>query len=162
MAARHLTDPALSKQATTREQRRIAIVEHWFDTFMNGGDVADAAYRAHDQRHPLMRRSRSQFQNAPPSSGRSASRPLHHQRHGMGFVQQAKPSLAISGTGVGRIKKHAAAYQDAKGFGDQRTNPPHVEIRLAATVGAGETFVDVGANGAVRMPAYRVRPSRPA
>ena len=70
----------------------------------------------------------------------------------MGFVQKAKPSLAISGAGIGRIKKHAAAHQDAKRLRDQRTDPAHVEIRAAVAVGAGETFVDVSAHRTVPVP----------
>ena len=84
---------------------------------------------------------------------RRAARPLHHQRHRMGFVQQTKPSLAIAGAGIGRIEKHAAAHQDAKRLRHQRTDPAHVEIRLAAAAGAGEAFVDIGANRPVPVPA---------
>src|SRR5262249_53987659 len=65
---------------------------------------------------------------------------------------QAKPSLAIAGADIGRIEKHAAARQDAKRFRNQRTDPTHVEIRLTASAGAGETFIDVGANRPMPVP----------
>jgi len=71
--------------------------------------------------HPLMWRFRSQFQNAPTPGRRSTSRPLHHQRHGMGFVEKAKPSSQISGAGIGRIKKHAARTRMRS---DSATNEP--------------------------------------
>ena len=71
----------------------------------------------------------------------------------MGFVKQAKPSLAIAGTGIGRIEKHAATHQDAKCLCNQRPDPAHVEIRIAPAADTGETFIDVGANGAVPVAA---------
>ena len=40
------------------------MVEHRFNAFMNDPDVANTARRAHDQRHPLVRRFRAEFQNA--------------------------------------------------------------------------------------------------
>src|ERR1700719_3988494 len=70
----------------------------------------------------------------------------------MGLVQKAKSSLAISGAGIGWIKKHTAAHQDTKGFRDQRTDPPHVEIRAAIAVGASKTLVDVSTHGPVPVP----------
>ena len=97
MTARHLSVPALAKQAAPREQRRVTVVEHRLDAFVNGRHVANAAQRTHDQRHPLVRRLRPEFQNAAPSGGGSAARPLHQQRHGMGFVEQPKPALTIAG-----------------------------------------------------------------
>ena len=71
----------------------------------------------------------------------------------MGLVQQPEPSLAIARAGIGWIKKHAAAHQDAERLRNQRADPAHVEVRLARAIGAGEAFVDVGADRAVPVPA---------
>src|ERR1700719_2857768 len=67
----------------------------------------------------------------------------------MGLVQIAKSSLAKAGAGIAFKEKHTTAYQDTKGFRDQRTDPPHVEIRAAIAVGAGKTLVDVSTHGPV-------------
>ena len=42
MAARHRTWSTLAKQAAPREQRRVTVVEHRLDAFVNGRDVANA------------------------------------------------------------------------------------------------------------------------
>src|SRR6185437_14849876 len=100
------SDPVqLAKQTAPREQRSVTVFEHRFNAFVKRRDVGNAALRTHDQRNPLVRRFRSKFQNATPSSAGGAARPLHYQRHGMGFVEQPKPALVITGTRVGGVEK---------------------------------------------------------
>ncbi len=130
------------------------MVEHRFNALMNDRDVANAARRAHDQRHPLVRRFCRELENAAAAGGRGPSGPLHHQRHRMRFVQEPQSPLAIAGTRVRRIKEHTAANQNAKRLGHQRADPAHVEIR-AAPVAAGKAFVDIGADRSVPVPVVR-------
>ena len=70
----------------------------------------------------------------------------------MSLVEKAESSFAISSASIGRIKKNTAAHQDTEGFRDQRTDPPHVEIRAAIAVGASKTLVDVSTHGPVPVP----------
>src|SRR5579872_7611466 len=114
MTARHRIRPPSAKQAAPSKQRCVAIVEHRLDPIVNGSDVANAAYRAHDQRHPLVRCPCPEFQDSTPSRRRSTSRPLHHEGHGMSLVQKAKSTLAIAGADIGWIEKHPAPRQDTK------------------------------------------------
>src|SRR5215469_8276375 len=73
----------------------------------------------------------------------------------MRLVNEAQPSVAIARPCVGRIEKHPAPRQDPVGFGDERTDPPHVEVAAGGTIGAGEAFVDEGTHRRLPMPPVR-------